>query len=106
VTEFLPYAAFGLSAVATGISAFVAIRAGRWRNAEGHAALVGRVGALESGARLVAQRLDALEQDVGELPTKADFTRLEGEIKTTCAIAERTEKSVTRIEDFLLERRP
>lgn len=104
--EFLPYAAFLVSVVACAISGGVAIRAGRWRNAEGHAALVGRVNRLEGEAQLVARRLTDLEEDVRNLPTKADFTRLEGEIKTTCAIADRTEKSVTRIEDFLLERRP
>ncbi len=104
--EFLPYAAFTVSVIACAISAGVAVRAGRWRNAEGHAALVRRVGDLESGARLVGQRLDDLEEDVRNLPTKADFTRLEGEIKTTCAIADRTEKSVVRIESFLMERRP
>lgn len=101
--EFLPYASFGLSVVATSIAAWVAVRAARWRNAEGHAALVNRVGKLESDAKLTERRLEEIEEDVRNLPTKADFARLEGEVKTTCKIGERVEVAVLRLEDYWLK---
>ncbi len=104
--EFLPYGAFLLSAVSVGISAWVAVRAARWRADEAVAAMSKRVRDAEARADLIEHRVDDLEEKVRELPTKADFTRLEGQIQRTCAIADRTEASVTRIEGYLMDRRP
>lgn len=104
--EFLPYAALAVSVVACLVSILTFIRVGRWRLDEAQAALAGRVRDLESKTELMEQKVQALEEDVQNLPTRADFARLEGEIKTTCKIADRTEQSVKRIEGFLMERRP
>ena len=100
--ELLPYFALLIAVISCGISAWTAVRAARWRNGEAHSALVGRVGSLERNGELRDQRIKTLEEDIAALPTKADFTRLEGEIKTTCAIADRTERAVLRLENHIL----
>lgn len=102
---FLPYLSVLVSLCAVGISLWVAVRAGRWRDSEAAKALVERVAAVERLVGLHAQRLEQIEEDIAGLPTKADFARLEGEIVSTCKIADRTERAVLRLEGFLMEGR-
>lgn len=99
----LPYLSVLVSLCAVGISLWVAVRAGRWRDSEAAKALVERVASVERLVGLHAQRLGQIEEDIAGLPTKADFARLEGEINTTCKIADRTERAVVRLEDWLRE---
>ncbi|WP_439471324.1 hypothetical protein [Brevundimonas sp.] len=102
--ELLPYFSLAIAVIACALSAWTAVRAGRWRNSEAHAALLGRVGSLESWKTLTDQKLTGIESDLSELPTAADLARLEGEIKRTISIAERTEKAVDRLHGYLMER--
>lgn len=100
---FLPYLSVMVSLCAVGISLWVAVRAGRWRDSEAAKALVERVGAVERLVGLHAQRLEQIEEDIAGLPTKADFARLEGEIVSTGRITERTEQAVLRLEDYMMK---
>lgn len=101
--EFLPYLSVLISLVAVAIALVVAIRAGQWRDSEAAKALLGRISAVENATGLHAQRLEQIEEDISTLPTKADFARLEGEIVSTCRIADRTEKAVLRLEDYMIK---
>lgn len=101
--ELLPYLALLVSVVACTISAWTAIRAGKWRDSEAAKALVERIAGVESRVGLHAQRLEQIELDIAGLPTKADFARLEGEIASTCRIADRTEQAVLRLEDYMMK---
>lgn len=103
MNDLLPYFAVALSVAALILNALTFLRAGRWRDSEGAKALVERITGVERTADLHEQRIAQIEADVVGLPTKADFTRLEGEIKTTCAIADRTERAVLRLEDHILK---
>lgn len=98
--ELLPYFSLAIAVIACGISTWTAVRAGRWRDSEAAKALVDRIVSVETTTGLHAQRIDQLEEDIKDLPTKADFARLEGEVNTTCRIADRTEKAVLRLEDW------
>ena len=101
--EFLPYLSVLISLIAVAIALVVAVRAGQWRDSEAAKALMGRIVAVESKTDLHAQRLEQIEEDISTLPTKADFARLEGEIISTCRIADRTEKAVLRLEDYMIK---
>lgn len=101
--EYLPYMAFLVSVIACALSAWTVVRAGRWRESDSAKELMRRVGVTERTIDLHAQRLGQIEEDIAALPTKADFARLEGEIQTTCKIADRTERAVGRLEGFLME---
>lgn len=101
--ELLPYFSLAIAVIACCISGWVAIRAGRWRDSEAAKALVDRLGAVERTSGLHAQRLEQIEEDIAGLPTKADFARLEGEIVSTCRIADRTEQAVLRLEDYMMK---
>lgn len=100
--DLLPYVSVLVSLIAVAISLWVAIRASRWRDSEAAKALVDRVTAVEGAVKLHAQRLEQIEEDIAGLPTKADFARLEGEIVSTCRIADRTEQAVLRLEDYMM----
>jgi hypothetical protein len=102
----LPYFALAVSVIACALSAWTAVRAGRWRESDSAKDLMRRVDATERKGELHGQRLDQIEEDILGLPTKADFARLEGEVTTTCKIADRTERAVARLEGFLMERKP
>ncbi len=91
--------------VAAACAIVAAIRAGKWRESDAAKAIVTRVDRLENRADLTEQKVAAIETDLAQLPTKADLTRLEGEINKVEAIAERTERGVRRIEDFFMERK-
>ncbi|WP_370236552.1 hypothetical protein [Brevundimonas sp.] len=104
--ELLPYFALAVSVIACALSAWTAVRAGRWRESDSAKELMRRVGESERLIGLHAQRLLQIEEDIQALPTKADFARLEGEIHLTCKIADRTERAVARLEGFLMERKP
>lgn len=101
--EFLPYLSVLISLVAVGIALVVAVRAGKWRDSDAAKALEGRIGTVEKASGLHAQRLEQIEDDIAALPTKADFARLEGEIVSTCRIADRTEQAVLRLEDYMMK---
>lgn len=101
--EMLPYAALAVSVIACAISAWTAIRAGRWRNSEAHAALVGKVDRIDREQGRLKDRVKVIEDDLAALPTKADMARLEGEIIKVCAIADRTELAVNRLQEFLMK---
>lgn len=101
--ELLPYFSLAIAVIACCISGWVAIRAGRWRDSEAAQALLARLGAVEKSAGLHEQRLEQIEEDIAGLPTKADFARLEGEIVSTCRIADRTEQAVLRLEDYMMK---
>lgn len=103
--ELLPYLALLVSVIACFISGWVAIRAGRWRDSEAAKLIVDRIIEVERTSGLHAQRLEQIEDDIATLPTKADFARLEGEIVSTCRIADRTEKAVLRLEDYMMKDR-
>ncbi len=98
--ELLPYFSLAIAVVACCISAWTAVRAGRWRDSEAAKALVDRIASVETKAGLHAQRIEQLEEDIKDLPSKADFARIEGRVDTTCRIADRTEKAVLRLEDW------
>ena len=101
--ELLPYFALTVSVIACALSAWTAVRAGRWRESDSAKDLMRRVGDTENTIRLHAQRLGQIEEDIAALPTKADFARLEGEIVSTCRIADRTEQAVLRLEDYMIK---
>ncbi len=101
--ELLPYFALLLSAISCAIAAWTAVRAGRWRDSEAAKALVERISGVERTTGLHEQRLGQIEEDILGLPTKADFARLEGEIVSTCRIADRTEQAVLRLEDYMMK---
>lgn len=101
--EFLPYLAVLISLIAAAISLVVAIRAGRWRDSDAAKAIVDRIIAVEGTGQLHGQRIDQLEADIQCLPSKADFARLEGEVKSTWKISDRVEKAVLRLEDYWLK---
>lgn len=50
----------------------------------------------------VESRLDSLEPQIKDLPTKADMATVEGKISRVCEIADRTEKSCNRIEGYFI----
>lgn len=101
--EMLPYFALLISVISCAIATWTAVRAGRWRDSEAAKALVDRISSVERTSGLHAQRIEQIEEDIEGLPTKADFARLEGEVKTTCKIGERVEKAVLRLEDYWLK---
>lgn len=104
--DLLPYFALLISAIACAVSVITLFRSGRWRESDAAKALLARVGTTEKSLMLHDQRLSQIEDDIAALPTKADFARLEGEILTTCKIADRTERAVVRLQDYLMERKP
>lgn len=91
--------------IAAGCAILAARRAGRWRDSDAAQALLKRIENTERAVDLHEQRLDRIEAEIDELPTKADVARLEGVIGRTCAIAERTEGAVIRLQEFLMEGR-
>ena len=52
----------------------------------------------------VEVRVDALADDIAQLPTKADLARVEGEMKGMAMTASATKSAVDRIEGYFLER--
>lgn len=100
MTGLLPYFSLAIAVIACGLSAWTAVRAGRWRDSDAAKALDARLVKVESDTGLHAQKIGQIEEDIAALPTKADFARLEGEVNTTCRIADRTEKAVLRLEDW------
>lgn len=50
----------------------------------------------------LAGRVDAVEDDIGNLPTKADLARVEGEVKVVLAQVENVAAGVRRLEDYAM----
>ncbi|NBB17031.1 hypothetical protein GVN21_16820 [Caulobacter sp. SLTY] len=110
--EFLPYAAFLVSVIACGLSLYVVIRAGRWRDSDDAKALDLRLTTIAStanaaapGAALtaVATRVTTLEKGMESVATKADIAKLTAEVRGVEKTIENVDKGVTRIEDHLME---
>lgn len=51
----------------------------------------------------VEHRVGSLEEDIRELPTKADLKALEGELKVVGKAVEQVHRGVSRIEDHFME---
>jgi len=49
-------------------------------------------------------RMEEVEDDISNLPTKADLARVEGEVKASGASAAAAAAGVRRLEDFFIER--
>lgn len=103
--DTLQFVSAGCALVAAACAILAAHRAGKWRATEAAQKLVAKVGTIENDMKLHAQRLDQLENDVKDLPTRADIARVEGAIDRTCAIADRTEAAVNRLQDYLMHER-
>lgn len=94
---FLPYLAVLVSLCAVGISLWVAVRAGQWRDSDSAKALLARVDETES-------RLDKLETRTGGLATKADIASLKSEVDGLCKqIDTQVVPGLNRIEDYFLK---
>ena len=95
--ELLPYLALAVSVIACAISAWTAIRAGRWRDTDEAQKLVDRLDEAED-------RLTQIETKLEDLPTSADLAALKGEVH---GLAGQVEKHVIpglrRIEDFFVK---
>lgn len=105
MSELLPYLAFAVSVVACFISGWTALRAGRWRDTEAAKAMTQRVNDAHARLDRHGDRLNVIEADILDLPTKADLAEVKGKVETTCEISARTEKAVERLEHFMMERR-
>lgn len=114
--EILQFVSATAAISAAGCAILAARRAGQWRESDAAQQLLGRVAAVEVKAsdnaqaivrveRETALKLQAIREEIEDLPTKADIARVQGAIDRTCAIADRTESAVTRLNDYLLNER-
>lgn len=103
--DILQLVSVGCAIIAAGCAVLAARRAGRWRDSDAAQALLRRIEKVEGRSDLHEQRLNAIEEEIDALPTKADIARVEGAIERTCAIADRTEGAVIRLQEFLMQGR-
>ncbi|WP_374569672.1 DUF2730 family protein [Phenylobacterium sp.] len=88
--------------VAAACALFVAWRNGKWRETDEAKALIKRMGEVEGRVDKVEGRVGTLEDDISDLPTKADIARLEGELKTVGNDVRAANAGIDRIEGFFL----
>lgn len=116
IPEILQLVSVACAIVAAGCAILAARRAGRWRDSDAAQQLLTRVGAVETKAkenaaairaveRETTLKFDAIKDEIDGLATKADAAKLQGAIDRVCAIADRTEQTVNRVNDFLMHER-
>ncbi|NBB51487.1 hypothetical protein GVN24_24690 [Rhizobium sp. CRIBSB] len=95
--QLIPYLSLAVAVAAVTISAWVAVRAARWRDLEALSNLVTRIDGAED-------RISRLETSHAELATKADLAGLKGELHAVCKqIDQRVVPGLDRIEGYFLK---
>lgn len=108
MNETLPYWALAVSVLICLTGVYVAWRAGKWRDSDEARALHQRVERTE-------RRLDQHELKLKDLPTKADFEALRGEVRSVESGVraelrgvekqlDGVDQGIQRVEGFLMER--
>lgn len=97
VRELLPYLSFAVAVAACAISAWTAIRAGRWRDSDAARELVDRIDDVED-------RVSRIETVLTNVVTKADLAEVKGELHTVARqLNNQVVPALDRLEGYFLK---
>ncbi len=89
--------------VSAGAAVYAVRQVSRLRRSDEWRAVLSDIDKGKSNAKLLEQRVDSLEDDVGRLPTAADIARLGGAIERVESEVRGAAQGVDRIEGLLMK---
>lgn len=94
--SWVQYASLAISACACLLAAASFVRTGRWRDTDEAKALAASIADME-------RRISIIENEIEDLPTKADIRGLEERITAVAGLVRHTQEGINRIEGYFLQ---